>query len=206
MQSPRRGRRLRVAKPATPPTRATADTAATPAHPWTPGNTQRLPCPPVTSRTFLVPASPSSPSIAGSQAARGRPDRPASWISRGVVLGSKLPELTKRTILHAQASQLPWSLAVRKISDLLLREARPCRSPVTAAVACVLARQAGYQLGGGLPTWVRTPDPRPLSFEARSGQSTVADRNLFSSFCPQAAESAASTWCGFHGRSQVNAF
>ena len=53
----------------------------------------------------LVGVSKFTPSIAGKQALRGRSDRPAlPWISRrGGPHGSKLPELTKRTILDASS-------------------------------------------------------------------------------------------------------
>ena len=133
LQSPRRGRRL-VAKPATP----------TP--PLTPQ--QRLLILDTWQRSGL-PAGDFAPLVGVSKFTlyswkqRFEADGPAGLMDqpRGGPHGSKLPELTKRTILMLK--QANPEFGCQKISDLLLRGPALPASP--AAVACVL-HEAGYQL------------------------------------------------------------
>ena len=103
---------------------------------------------------------------------------------RGAKQGSKLPELTKRTILMLKQANPEWGC--QRISDMLLRGPALPASP--AAVARVL-HEAGYELRGGA-------DPaasRPGASASSGPRPTSSGRPTCSRSC-SSGRTAGSTW------------
>jgi hypothetical protein len=131
----------------------------------------RSACPPPTSpRSSASPGTPgtSARSASTRTAPAGLTDQP-----RGAPDGSRLPELTRRTLLLLKQSHPDWGC--QKISDLLLRG--PARPASPAAVARVL-RDAGYARED-VPAPARHEPPAPRFERAGANQLGQTDRLTF---------------------------
>ena len=125
-------------------------------------------CPPAIShRSSASPNTRSTPGRSGS-----RPKGPAGLLDRvrGPAPGSRLPEVTRRTILMLKEAHPDWGC--QRISDMLVRGPALPASP--GAVARVL-HEAGY---AAEETPTRPHEPKVIHFERARSQPTLANRPL----------------------------